>query len=162
MSEETPPLDRFLYQLPHLLMHTVPRPPFPPLSILNEILHSGVEDAAMSGGVRWLPFKIDARDYVEAVAALRARDGYTLEPPPGWVRSVRDWEAWKLEAFLGDERARERLQHPLRRAVRTPADDDLMGIAKAYSDAQRAHDEQALTETEESIRAFLIQHQPEP
>ena len=158
LPEETLPLDRFLYQLPHLLLHTVPRPPFPPLSILNEILRGGIEDAGMSGGVRWLPFEIDARDYVEAVAALRARDGYTLESPPDWVRSVRDWEAWKLEAFLGDQHARERLQHALQRPVRTSADDDLMRIAKAYSDAQRMQDEQALRDAEESLQAFLIQH----
>lgn len=64
--EETLPLDRFLYQLPTLLMHSVPRPPFPPLSILSEILRSGTQDAGMSGGISWLPFEIDPHAYIEA------------------------------------------------------------------------------------------------
>ena len=160
-AEETLPLDRFLYQLPHLLMHSVPRPPFPPLSILNEILRGGVEDAGMSGGVRWLPFEIDPRDYVEALVALRARDGYTLDPPPGWVRSAQDWEIWKVERFLGAKARRRSFEHLPNQPVRTPADDQLMRIAWAYSDAQRARDEQALKEAERSMEAFLASHRPE-
>lgn len=158
LPEETLPLDRFLYQIPNLLMHSQPRPPFPPFSILNEILRGGIEDIGMSGGLTWLPFNINARDYVQAVVALRARDAYMLDPPPPWVKSIRDWNAWKLEILFGTKLPPDAQSRAPTEQVRTEADDELMRIAKDYSDAQRAQDEHALQHAERTLQAFLETH----
>jgi hypothetical protein len=160
LPEETLPLDRFLYQLPNLLAHSVPRPPFPPFSILNEILRGGVDDAGMSGGARWTPFGIDSREYVDAIVALRARDSYTLDSPPDWVRSVRDWTSWKLETLYGQPPAvaRTGLQRLSGKQVRTSADDELMSIALRYSNAQRAKDDDSVQAAEKSLEGFIEAH----
>jgi len=98
LPERTLPLDWFLYQLWLLLDLPNPRRAFPPCSVLNAFLRTGRDDHGMSGGTQWEPFEIGPREYVEAVVALRARDGYNLAPPPSWVKSPADWYQWRYEA----------------------------------------------------------------
>jgi hypothetical protein len=113
----------------------------------------------MSGGARWTPFEIDPREYVDAVAALRDRDGYTMDPPPAWVASLQDWERWRLEAFLGARHdvAQSGFAKTPAQPVRTEADDQLMRIARAYSDAQRARNPEALARAEAALQKFMTE-----
>jgi len=156
-NEETLPLDRFLLQIPALLVLTVPRAPIPPLSILNEVLRQGFQSSGMSGSVRWTPFEITAREYVAAIVALRLRGSYSLEPPPSWVRSLRDWKAWVLESNLNTrpEIARAVLEGTSDDDVRTPVDDKLMSLAKELSDAELSLDGSAIQCANETLESFI-------
>lgn len=156
LPEETLPLDRFLLQLP-MLLATEDRPPIPPLSILNQILAEGEESAGMGGGVRWSPFRIGPREYVEAVVALCLRGAYAFDPPPHSVRSLRDWKVWKLEALhnVPEQTFRAGLSRTPDDPVRTEADDALLEIAKAYCYASREQNDHAIHQAERSLQAFL-------
>lgn len=159
LPEETLRLDRFLLQLPTLLA-TEDRPPIPPLAILNQILAEGEESAGMSGGVRWSPFHIGPREYVEAVVALCLRGAYSFDPPPMWVRSLRDWKVWKLEALhsVPSQTARAGFARTRDIPVRTDADDTLLEIAKSYCYGCRERNDDAVREAERSLRAFVSEH----
>jgi hypothetical protein len=160
LPERTLPLDRFLYQLYLLLGIRNPRRVFPPWSILNTFLRIGRDDHGMSGGTCWEPFEIGPWEYVEAVVALRARDAYDLTPPPGWVKSPADWHRWRYEAVEGYPRERARLlgQDQSDESVRTPIDDELMELARTYSDAQRTGDQRALQAAERALSDLVKRH----
>lgn len=155
-NEETLPLDRFLLQIPTLFVLTEPRAPIPPFSILNQMLREGVQSAGMSGGIRWEPFEISVPEYVDAIIALRLRGSYSLETPPAWVRSLRDWKAWVLETKLNTRPADARavLQDP-DNDVRTLVDDEIMALAKELSDAKLAHDESATRHAGEALERLI-------
>jgi hypothetical protein len=85
-----------LAQIPYLLSSHI----IPPLDILNDVLNSGVEDAGMSGGCRWPPFKLNAADFKELCAVLEVRngEGYAkFVAPPEWVLSLEEWRHWVME-----------------------------------------------------------------
>jgi hypothetical protein len=157
LPERNLPLDRFIYQLHLLLDVSNPRRAFPPLSVLNAFLSTGREDHGMSGGTQWEPFEIGPREYVEAVAALRVRDGYDLTPPPSWVKSPADWYQWRYQATHGytPEEARRFRSGAPEDPVRTALDDELMTVAKSYSDAQRVGDEGAIRASEQALSKLL-------
>lgn len=111
MPEKELPLDDFLARLPYVLEGgAAPRPwMIPPPRALNSIFSSGRLDAGMSGGARWDPFEISAREYSELVIALRRR-GYESSPPaPDWVESRTDWHIWRDELKFGVPSAEHRL-----------------------------------------------------
>jgi hypothetical protein len=85
----------FILDIPYLLNYGL----VPPLHILNEIFKTGFEDAGMSGGCKWEPFKIDQNEYEEIVKTLFAvsQKSYSLIEPPEWVKNPEDWHIWCQE-----------------------------------------------------------------
>src|SRR5262245_4291946 len=100
-SDETPvyrSIADLLRDIPYLLSSGI----IPPLSVVNQILRSGLEDAGMSGGCRWKPFELSKDEFAEVLDDLQAtgdRDGDPLrfEEPPTWVETPRDWNIWVAE-----------------------------------------------------------------
>lgn len=87
-----------LLAVPYLLSLGV----IPPLSVVNEILRSGFDDAGMSGGCRWEPFEIDAEEWQEARAKLEAPPyGHRFLEPPADVRTRQEWVGWIFERRFG-------------------------------------------------------------
>ena len=88
-------LVEFLFTIPSLLDWDV----LPPLSILNEILLSGIKDAGMSGGCQWKPFQLEPDEYEELVLELLTLPGKTFyrEEPPEQINTYKDWWRWMRE-----------------------------------------------------------------
>ncbi len=97
----------------------------PPKIVLNDILRTGIDDAGMSGGVKWEPFQLSEEEYLKVRDALEER-GLVFVEPPGWVKSKSDWHIWEMEVDHGipaDEHRRlsepcEKLEKEMERAVR--------------------------------------------
>ncbi len=112
-------LKSLLLEIPYLLMPCAPLNIIPPLSVLNELLSRGVEDAGMSGGCKWKPFQITAEEYAELLRSLEAIPIKQLEKrfpggsvvkyqfvePPPQVQSYEDWRWWRLQLAQQEDRA---------------------------------------------------------
>jgi len=90
---------QFILDIPYLLVFGL----IPPISVLNDILRSGLDDAGMSGGCEWEPFEVGPEEYDELIQALLAiPEGiYRVVETPEWVRSQTDWHIWIMEYEIG-------------------------------------------------------------
>jgi hypothetical protein len=72
----------------------------PPLKVINVVLSKGIDDAGMSGGIVWTPFKIEENEYKELTQELIGI-GWTKQTIPDWIETEDDWLAWTTEQKLG-------------------------------------------------------------
>ena len=132
-----------LQHMPYLLVLGV----IPPLEVVNDLLRRGINDAGMSGGVRWEPFEVDAAEWAEARAALEdGGAGYRLVQPPPWVADYEDWHSWLFEHLYGlpaDEHRRlMRADAELARAIeQAVADDDKTAVLDLHMKRVRVGEE---------------------
>ncbi len=95
LPKETGNVVDLLKAIPYFLKSRIPT-----LSVLNDLLRSGVYDAGMSGGAKWEPFVLNDIEYVEVRAELETL-GLEWVEPPGGVRTRSDWQIWEMEIDHG-------------------------------------------------------------
>jgi hypothetical protein len=132
-----------LESIPYLLSMGV----IPPLPVVNDVLRGGISDAGMSGGCRWDPVEIDAREWDNVRAALEAGGKpYRYIPPPEWVESHEDWHVWLFEHVYGvpaDEHRRlQRQDTELKQAIEQAlAENDEERVAELHVQRVRVNEE---------------------
>lgn len=92
-SFETGDTISLLHNLPYLLSTNI----IPSEPILNDILSKGIDDAGMSGGVKWQPYTLDDNQFNTLVDALKKHHP-SLEyvEPAEWVKNSSDWHVWLM------------------------------------------------------------------
>lgn len=84
-----------LMNIPYLLSSGL----IPPEFVVNELLSRGLNDAGMSGGAQWAPYRLKQGDFDALVDALK--EASTLgdleyREPDAWVKNFEDWHVWVM------------------------------------------------------------------
>lgn len=89
-----------LFEIPYLFIKNR-KNLIPPIYILNDLLKSGIKDAAMSGGIRWKPFEVSEEEYRNLVEELSTEPNYELAliETPKKVKNFEQWAMWRISAL---------------------------------------------------------------
>ncbi|NVJ50158.1 MAG: hypothetical protein HWE11_07215 [Gammaproteobacteria bacterium] len=80
-----------LNEMPYLLSTKI----IPSETVINELLSKGINDAGMSGGVKWEPYKLKQGQFSTVVDLLKkANRSLEYVEPPTWVSGAHDWHVW--------------------------------------------------------------------
>lgn len=142
-----------LMNMPYLLTSGL----IPPEFVINELLSQGLNDAGMSGGVHWTPYRLKPGDFDALVKALQK--AYQFGPleyrePDGWVKDFQDWHVWVMH-----------IKHGVPWKEHKRLNDAMVTIETAQREAERSGDEARIEELHlESLKAgtelseFIMMH----
>lgn len=89
-----------LYDLLASIPYLFSKKRLPPLAVINSILAHGIEDAGMSGGVRWDPFTISSKEF-RVLADHCLSLGFDVPDAPEWVSTRNYFQIWEFEIDHG-------------------------------------------------------------
>jgi len=118
-----------LLNMPYLLTSGL----IPPEFVINELLSQGLNDAGMSGGVQWEPYRLRSGDFDALAQALQQAFTHgELEymAPDAWVKDFQDWHVWVMY-----------VKHGVPWEEHKRLNDKVVAIEKALQEAERTKDE---------------------
>ena len=142
-----------LLHMPYLLVSGL----IPPEFVINELLALGLNDAGMSGGVQWEPYRLRPGDFEDLAQALQ--QAYTsgeleYKAPDAWVKNFQDWHVWVMY-----------IKHDVPWEAHKRLNDVAVAIGKSLREAERAGDEERINElhlaslkADGELSEFIMRH----
>ena len=123
-----------LLNMPYLLASGL----IPPEFVINELLSQGLNDAGMSGGVQWEPYRLRPGDFDALAQALQrayAHGELRYKAPDAWVRNFQEWHVWVMY-----------IKHGVPWEEHKRLNDAMVAIENALEEAERAGDAERVNE----------------
>jgi hypothetical protein len=123
-----------LLNMPYLLTSGL----IPPEFVINELLSQGLNDAGMSGGVQWEPYRLRPGDFnalSEALKQAYAHGELRYEAPDSWVRNFQDGHVWVMY-----------VKHGVPWKEHKRLNDAMVAIENALQEAERTGDSRRMNE----------------